>query len=181
MAFEIYRSSAGSGKTYILTKKYLTLLLTCPVYKGKHISEYFKYILTITFTNDAANEMKERIISRIKSFAFSYEKEKEIDGMLKEIYEETQRKISLKELIRRSKDIYYSVLHHYSGLNIGTIDAFMHKIVQSFKKELHLPYHFEISMTQSSLLEESTDRLLESLSKKTNSEIRNIYCLFYKK
>jgi len=48
--FEIYKSSAGSGKTYTLVLRYLSLALK------EH--GYFRHILAITFNNKAANEMK---------------------------------------------------------------------------------------------------------------------------
>ena len=48
----VYRSSAGSGKTYTLVKTYLTLLFQIPSDSG------FQQILAITFTNKAAAEMK---------------------------------------------------------------------------------------------------------------------------
>ena len=50
----IYKSSAGSGKTYTLVKEFLRIALKSP--------DKFRHILAITFTNKAANEMKERII-----------------------------------------------------------------------------------------------------------------------
>ena len=46
------KASAGSGKTFALTVRYITLLLL-----GAKPNE----ILTLTFTNKAANEMSERI------------------------------------------------------------------------------------------------------------------------
>ena len=53
--FSVYKSSAGSGKTYTLVKEYIALALQSP--------GYFKHILAITFTNKAANEMKQRIVN----------------------------------------------------------------------------------------------------------------------
>ena len=61
--FNIYSSSAGSGKTFTLTKEYLKLAL------GSDKSYYYKRILAITFTNDAAAEMKDRILSALKEMA----------------------------------------------------------------------------------------------------------------
>ena len=50
----IYRSSAGSGKTHTLVSAYLKLALQHP--------EAFAQILAVTFTNQATQEMKERIL-----------------------------------------------------------------------------------------------------------------------
>ena len=54
MSFTVYKSSAGSGKTYTLVKIYLRLIIRQP--------EEYRHILAITFTNKAANEMKERVL-----------------------------------------------------------------------------------------------------------------------
>ena len=53
----VYRSSAGSGKTFAIVKQYLSILLNSKSYYA------FKEILAITFTNKAAQEMKERILN----------------------------------------------------------------------------------------------------------------------
>ncbi len=49
MVLKVYKSSAGSGKTYTLVLEYLGLVLRNP-------SKY-RHILAVTFTNKAANEM----------------------------------------------------------------------------------------------------------------------------
>ena len=51
-------ASAGSGKTFRLTREMLLLLTRNP--------ENYKHILAITFTNKAAAEMKSRVL---KAFA----------------------------------------------------------------------------------------------------------------
>ena len=56
-SFEVYRTSAGAGKTYNIVKEYIKLSFND---FGK-----FDSIAAITFTNKAANEMKERIISEV--------------------------------------------------------------------------------------------------------------------
>ena len=53
----IYKSSAGSGKTYTLVKEFLKLVLVNP--------ESYRNILAVTFTNKATDEMKQRIISTL--------------------------------------------------------------------------------------------------------------------
>jgi len=57
----IYRSSAGSGKTFTLTKAFLKLVLLDP-------SRYSE-ILAITFTNKAKDEMKTRIVDELTDLA----------------------------------------------------------------------------------------------------------------
>ncbi|MFL2990730.1 MAG: UvrD-helicase domain-containing protein [Cytophagales bacterium] len=58
---KIYKSSAGSGKTYTLSKNYIRLAL-----KNRN---NFKKILAVTFTNKAAEEMKSRILEMIDSIS----------------------------------------------------------------------------------------------------------------
>ena len=53
---EIFKASAGSGKTHTLSKTYLELLL-----KADSKTAY-RNILAVTFTNKATEEMKERIL-----------------------------------------------------------------------------------------------------------------------
>ena len=54
-------ASAGGGKTYALSQRYISLLKSNP--------DLLPHILGITFTNKAANEMKERILSLLKEEA----------------------------------------------------------------------------------------------------------------
>src|SRR5437016_5819902 len=63
--FTIYRSSAGSGKTFTLVKEYLALALN----DGGNPPQAYKHILAVTFTNKAAAEMKERIIKALKELS----------------------------------------------------------------------------------------------------------------
>jgi len=50
--FQAYKSSAGSGKTFTLTKFFLSIVLS------NSDPTYFKKVLAITFTVKAAAEMK---------------------------------------------------------------------------------------------------------------------------
>ena len=47
MSFKVYNASAGSGKTYTLTKEYLKILFQAPT------QDKYRRILAITFTNKA--------------------------------------------------------------------------------------------------------------------------------
>ena len=63
--FDIINASAGSGKTFALTKRILVKIL-----KSKD-ENYFKRILALTFTNKAAAEMKSRVLKNLKDFSES--------------------------------------------------------------------------------------------------------------
>ena len=65
--FQIYSAAAGSGKTYTLAKTYLGLLLR------SSDTRIFQHILALTFTNKAAAEMKERVLSSLHYFAYAKE------------------------------------------------------------------------------------------------------------
>ena len=53
----IYRASAGSGKTFLLVGEYLKMLFAQP--------KSYRNILAVTFTNKATAEMKERILKEL--------------------------------------------------------------------------------------------------------------------
>ena len=59
----IYRASAGSGKTYRLTQDYIHLLFD-PQKERAH-----RRILAVTFTNKATDEMKSRILKELHALA----------------------------------------------------------------------------------------------------------------
>src|SRR5919107_807315 len=116
-SFRIYSSSAGSGKTYQLTKEYLKLAL------GSDDPAYFKSILAITFTNDAAGEMKERIIGALRRFAYPTA-ENQDDALLRDIAAELAAGGQFsrlaatpseqeQELRRRAAATFRLVLYHY--------------------------------------------------------------------
>ncbi len=125
----LFHASAGSGKTYQLSLKYLTLL--------KHYSlgtepEALRKILAITFTNKAAYEMKERIISFLKEIALETEKGKDLS-------EKTG--ISPKE----AEALLESIFLNYDYLEVKTIDSFLFKLFRGLAYELNLTPEFLIS------------------------------------
>lgn len=58
---DIYKASAGAGKTFALTLEYFRTIFASP-------TEY-KNILAVTFTNKATEEMKSRIINELHRLA----------------------------------------------------------------------------------------------------------------
>ena len=73
--FQVFRASAGSGKTYTLALSFIALAIKGDRYGYK---DYFKRILAITFTNKAAGEMKESVLDYLETLAKADDK----DGIL---------------------------------------------------------------------------------------------------
>ncbi|HMQ78142.1 MAG TPA: UvrD-helicase domain-containing protein [Ignavibacteria bacterium] len=142
--FSIYRSSAGSGKTYTLVKEYLKLVLNDP--------EAFKNVLAVTFTNKSAGEMKSRIIDALRKLSRGQEAE------LKKNLENDGVKGNIETL---SAVVLKNILHKYSYFSVSTIDSFFHKVIRSFARELKLQLGYNIELDQQAILEKITDKLLD--------------------
>ncbi|MCB2410904.1 UvrD-helicase domain-containing protein [Hymenobacter lucidus] len=173
--FRIYSSSAGSGKTYQLTKEYLKLAL------GSEDPSYFKSILAITFTNDAAGEMKQRIISALRSFAYPTEANQD-DTLLRDIARELAEDGLLprhaetpeeqeQELRRRAAATFRLVLYHYADFAVSTIDSFVQRIVQAFTRELGLPATFEVELDGDAVLQSAVALLLDRVNRDPNAAL----------
>ena len=148
--FQVYNASAGSGKTFTLVKQYLKVLLT------SDDLFMFQKVLAITFTNKAAAEMKERVLSNLEDFS-----EGNKNDLLEIILEETTLDGSI--IKERSKRILNAILQNYSAFSITTIDSFTHKIIKSFAFDLGLSLNFEVEMDAISLLNESVDVLISKI------------------
>ncbi len=154
--FVVYRSSAGSGKTYTLVREYLKLVLLSE-------SPYrFTQILAITFTNKAANEMKERVIEGLKELSLQPgdpDFEVPTEGSL---FKSLQQEVQLSEEALREKatNILEKVLHNYADLAICTIDKFVHRIIRTFARDLRIPLDFDVEIDQEGLLGKAIDLLI---------------------
>lgn len=156
--YTVINASAGSGKTYTLVQR---LLMICLKYPNQH--HIIQNILALTFTNKAANEMKERILSWLGDFTA---KDYDSNSNLKNIQEALKNEgfnIPLKDLHERSKNLLYYILHNYSKLNIGTIDKFNAKLVRSFSYELGLAKNFNLEIQPEPFLIEAIDQMLDKI------------------
>ena len=157
--FQVYNASAGSGKTFTLVKQYIKVLLST------EDLFMFQKVLAITFTNKAAGEMKERVLSSLEDFSEGKE-----NDLLKIILAETNLdKTVVKE---RSKKILDAILQNYSAFSITTIDSFTHKIIKSFAYDLGLSLNFEVEMDAISLLNEAVDVLISKIG--TDKKLTNL-------
>jgi len=108
LAFE---ASAGSGKTFNLVVRYLSLLF---------MGVESKSILALTFTNKAANEMQERVIETLEHL--------EDRAELQVISDITS--LTCNEILEQKEQILSKFLR--SDIKIMTLDKFFAKILKKF-------------------------------------------------
>ncbi|MDN4166542.1 UvrD-helicase domain-containing protein [Cytophagales bacterium LB-30] len=145
---QVFKSSAGSGKTYTLTREYLLLALRAPW--------YFQHILAVTFTNKATQEMKMRILEELNLLKSSESSSlvpfltDKLDCTEKQLQEKAQKALSY-------------LLHHYSHFSVTTIDSFFQKVIRTFTREVGLRGGYGIEMDTEKVLDEAIDLLLMDL------------------
>lgn len=165
----IYRASAGSGKTHLLSGFFIELLFKSdktPSLQGRDLQ--FDEVLAVTFTNKATAEMKHRIIEEIYTLSRDpqksayYNKLKEPDSKGKVMSDETIRK--------RAHAILTQMLNNYSDLHISTIDSFFQQIIRSFARELNLQGNYEIELNKDMVMEHAVSEFLLGLNEKEDKD-----------
>lgn len=116
----VIRASAGTGKTFQLTNRFLGLLA-----QGAPVDQ----ILATTFTRKAAGEILERVVVRLARAAHSDEAAAQLSTEL-----------PVPE-VRRSQCLAMlrNLLRNLHRLRICTLDSFFSQIASSFSLELSLP------------------------------------------
>ncbi len=156
--FVVYKSSAGSGKTFTLVKEYLKLALSDE--SPRPLA--YKKILAITFTNKAAAEMKLRIIEALKHISHNLPK---VESLIELISKETGS--DSETIIKRAKLNLNEILHNYSDFSISTIDSFTHKIVKTFAFDLKLPVNFTIETNTAEFYRKVVSGLMAKIGEST--------------
>ncbi|CCO24081.1 UvrD-helicase domain-containing protein [Maridesulfovibrio hydrothermalis] len=145
------KASAGSGKTYELTARFLSLLAgaqeenAIPVCKSSQGKGYcWPEIMAVTFTNKAAAEMKERVVRSLKNRALNIKG----DGLGSD-WSPHEAKRQLTPILQR-----------YNRLNIRTIDSLLNLLVRIFALELGLSPEFELLFDPAALFEPNFNKFL---------------------
>ena len=89
--FRVRRASAGSGKTFKLVEAYLA----CCLASGDPLP--FRRILALTFTNKAAQEMKDRVVEELEQLAEAPEESDHAAGL------QAETGLDVAELGRRAR------------------------------------------------------------------------------
>ncbi len=141
-------ASAGSGKTYLLALRFLQFLLSSRIPNSR-----IPNLLAITFTNDAALEMKRRVLFFLKELALNVSPESflRLDSLLSG---------DTKDLFNRAEQLVDELFENYDFWQIRTIDSFLHQLVYAAQYELGISPEYEICTNQQEFFQRALDQLL---------------------
>lgn len=142
----IVRSSAGSGKTYMLSKEYIARVVAQP--------HAYRSILAVTFTNKATGEMKRRIVEQLFEISTGVQSSFFNDvvaatGLMPDVV-----KVNAGEALR-------SIVNDYSLFAVSTIDKFFQRIVRSFFYELGLDVNYTVEVDIASAMDRAVELTIE--------------------
>ena len=137
MSFENYlclEASAGSGKTFALSVRYIALLL-----RGNHPNK----ILALTFTNKAASEMLQRITTTFCNL-HKDEQKGELEALCELLEMDAKKVLAIRD------EMMGKFLA--SELKISTFDSFFGTILRQFSLNLGLMPDFSSVEDNSELI-----------------------------
>jgi ATP-dependent helicase/nuclease subunit A len=139
-SFTIVSASAGSGKTYTLTLRYVQLLLS-PLIPQHEL----KNILAITFTNNAAAEMRQRVLTMLKKVALGDRDALQAVGEIVSL--------PVSELRTRARRTVDHILDNFSDFQVRTIDSFLGQIFRASALEFGFSPEFDVVMSNRELVD----------------------------
>lgn len=159
---KVYKSSAGSGKTTTLALEYLKLALG----NGDH----FRHILALTFTNKAAQEMKDRILDYLQMI-IDYGKNPNIKEPFffnqliseSEIYQDLNPVKAQQKITNDAQSLYKNLIHKYSEYAVTTIDSFTNRVIKSFSHDLGLSFNYQVELKTNLLIDLAIEELLSRI------------------
>ena len=137
----IYKASAGSGKTYTLTHEYIDLILKD--------EDAYKHVLAVTFTNKATDEMKQRILEELYKMA-------------------SDQSCPRREMARK---VLIKILHDYPAFSVSTIDKFFQGVMRAFARELGRMITYSVELDSELVMGTAVDNLFADLDKDENADL----------
>ncbi len=158
--YVILKASAGAGKTRALTNRYVQFLLSERIPNNK-----LKNILAITFSNNAARVMKERILEVLKRL---YQKEENTIGEFSNLLS-----IDRERLSQKAENAIEEILNNYSDFRVKTIDSFMATLFKASSTDLGYTPDFEITMNNNEILTYAFELFMRD-AKEGSSRLKNL-------
>ena len=149
----VFRASAGSGKTFQLTAQFLSLLL-----QREHAD--LRRILAVTFTNKATYEMKTRIMQHLYDVA--YDPAAPGSDMCQKLMAETG--LEPEVLQKRARQVLHQLLHNYDDFYVQTIDSFLQRLLQNLAHELGLMSNYSVNLDDDDVIARAVDKLIAQIT-----------------
>ena len=164
----IYKASAGSGKTFNLAYEYIKLLLgrrdpsTGRLKLNRRSHNSHRQILAITFTVKATEEMKQRIVHELAVLAGAEpgwtEESPYKEKLLKEL------NCSEEELREAAESALRALLLDYGFFSISTIDSFFQSVLRTFAREAELTGNYDVELDDTMAVVGGVRELINSIN-----------------
>jgi len=165
------QANAGTGKTTVLIQRLLRILFRNDKQKNNNSG-----ILCLTYTNAAAGEMRNRILSDLRKWATAN------DADLTELLSEITGNMNIvSDDLLRARRVFFDYIDNPDMLKIKTIHSFCEEILHRFPLEAGIsPAWSLVSGTaQTVLLQSAFERMINS-SFDNNQNTQRVIDAFYK-
>ena len=149
---QVYKASAGSGKTFTLAVEYIKHLIRNPY--------AYRHILAVTFTNKATTEMKERILGQLYGI---HTHDPQSEAYLNKLIDELQ--LPEDEIRMKAGKALSLMIHDYNHFRVETIDSFFQSVMRNLARELELGANLNIELDNTTALSEAVDSMIEKLDR----------------
>lgn len=134
----------------------------------KHPNDNHRYILAITFTNKATEEMKSRIVETLDVLASNPDESPYITDL-------TTMLGALKDDISKSAGIAErQMLEDYTNFNVCTIDTFFQKILRTFAYEVNLSSNYGVELNDEYVVELGVNNLKTRLHDESGKKNKSL-------
>jgi len=149
------QANAGTGKTSVLVQRLLRILFRSESQSG---------VLCLTYTNAAAGEMRNRILSKLREWAMAS------DNVLRELLDGVaHNRVPTDADLKSARDIFFTYIDNPDILKIKTIHGFCEEILHRFPVEAGLSPAWTLvsDANQKVLLQDAFDSMIKSAAADT--------------
>ena len=153
----IYKASAGSGKTFALTREYIRMLLTDRIHSDARLPH--SRILAVTFTKKSTAEMKERILKEL----FILAKTPDQSDYIEEFTSDPSIGLSKDAIQQRAQLLLVGILQDYNRFSVSTIDGFFQQVIRTFALELGLSTTYDLALDHKEIVNQAVDDIFRRI------------------
>lgn len=134
----------------------------------KHPNDNHRYILAITFTNKATEEMKSRIVETLDVLASNPDESPYITDLT------TMLGASKDDISKSAGIAERQMLEDYTNFNVCTIDSFFQKILRTFAYEVNLSSNYGVELNDEYVVELGVNNLKTRLHDESGKKNKSL-------